>query len=580
MLIYKFPLGILLFVCNLAQIAQAKDSLVPEDSADRVGPGIADLFEREGPPPNYQATRNHVHVGFRWQPYRKQPKNSEADIKRELGKVGSYASFWFMSLHTLPEKKNLDYANHASDTARAIKHAVKLCKERGIKTELVIWQVPLWINGGKDYDDFKKKPPDEQAIYDMVKATAEWFGEDVDYYGIFHEANHPKYWDGNFDELMDLFILPATRAIRDYEKESGHKKVISTAGLSPSRNCKKWYNVQLKSKELMGMIDNFALNLSDFNNGWGGGLLTWVSSVWSQMEYMDKRLNEEGYSDKGLVAAESWICWDGRKTIHGPEGSGETVESTLRIFGECLQRGLSLANLPWADNNSAWTMGLTKRLDYNGRLAELGEKLNSNFTGGPAIATRKLNLIGPDDKFTIQNDVPAISRNKFGAPYAVPDDPNHTHYYIWRWFAQLSAGQNECIHHAIAGEEGNDILLTEVDDENFMRMCSYDRTENRFIVLVARRKANRDPEDMTISIPATIQKGKRYNRDGKFVGEGFTEGEKVRVRWITEDVEPKTGYRQNMKYKETDLIEVKGGKLTFKLTAANRLTSIVFESLR
>jgi len=35
-----------------------------------------------------------------------------------------------------------------------------------------------------------------------------------------------------------------------------------------------------------------------------------------------------------------------------------------------------------------------------------------------------------------------------------------------------------------------------------------------------------------------------------------------------------------MKYKETDLIEVKGGKLTFKLTAANRLTSIVFESLR
>jgi hypothetical protein len=500
-------------------------------------------------------------------------------MKRELGKVGSYASFWYMTLHTLPEKKNLDYANHPSNTARAIKHAVKLCKERGIKTELVIWQVPLWINGGKIYDDFNKIPPDDQAIYDMVKATVEWFGEDVDYYGIFHEANHPKYWDGNFDELMDLFILPATRAIRDYEKETGDKKVISTAGLSPSRNCKEWYDVQLKSKELMGMIDNFALNLSDFNNGWGGGLLTWVSSVWSQMEYMDKRLNEEGYSDKGLVAAESWICWDGRKTTHGPEGSGETVESTLRIFGECLQRGLSLANLPWADNNSAWTMGLTKRIDYNGRLAELGEKLNPNFTGGPAIATRKLNLIGPDEKFTIQNNVPAISRNKFGAPYAVPDDPNHTHYYIWRWFAQLSAGQNECIHHAIAGEEGNDILLAEVDDEDFMRMCSYDRTEDRFIVLVARRKSNRDPEGMTISIPATIQKGKRYNRDNQFVGEGFSEGEKVRVRWTTEDVEPKTGYRQNMKYGETDFIEVENNKLTFSIPESRRLTSIVFEAI-
>ena len=37
----------------------------------------------------------------------------------------------------------------------------------------------------------------------------------------------------------------------------------------------------------MGMIDNFALNLSDFNNGWGADSHR-VSSVWSQMEYMDK----------------------------------------------------------------------------------------------------------------------------------------------------------------------------------------------------------------------------------------------------------------------------------------------------
>ena len=186
----------------------------------------------------------------------------------------------------------------------------------------------------------------------------------MDYYGIFHEANHPKYWEGDWDELMELFILPAARAIRDYSEETGDHKIVSTAGLSPSRNCKEWYDVQLEYPELMGMIDNFALNLSDFNNGWGGGLLTWVSSVWDQMEYMDERLNEEGYFDKGIVAAESWVCWDGKRTPHGPEGSGDTVESTLRILGECLQRGLGLTNLPWADNNSPWTMGLTKRIDY------------------------------------------------------------------------------------------------------------------------------------------------------------------------------------------------------------------------
>ena len=70
------------------------------------------------------------------------------------------------------------------------------------------------MNGGeKEYDDFNKLPPDNQAVYDMVLGQL-WngLGEDVDYYGIFHEANHPKYWDGSWDELLDLFVLPANNA--------------------------------------------------------------------------------------------------------------------------------------------------------------------------------------------------------------------------------------------------------------------------------------------------------------------------------------------------------------------------------
>jgi len=556
----------------------AEESLIPKDPAERVGPGIPDLFEVDGKHPDYEVTRNHLHVGFRWQPYADQPKNSEADIERELGKVGSYASFWYMSLHTLPQKKNLDYKNYPSREAQAIRHAIKLCKQRGIKTELVIWQVPLWMNGGEEYADFNMLPPDNQAIYEMVKKTVEWFGEDVDYYGIFHEANHPKYWEGDWDELMELFILPAARAIRDYSEETGDHKIVSTAGLSPSRNCKEWYDVQLESPELMGMIDNFALNLSDFNNGWGGGLLTWVSSVWDQMEYMDERLNEEGYFDKGIVAAESWICWDGRRTPHGPEGIGDTVESTLRILGECLQRGLGLTNLPWADNNSPWTMGLTKRIDYNGQLAKLGEELYPNFMGGPAIASRKLNLRGPDHKLSIHNDLASFEDSEFGAPYAVPDDPNHTHYYVWRWFAQLSAGQNECIHHTIAGEEGNDIILSEVDEDDYMRASSYDRTNNRFIVLLARQEADEDPEDLTITLPATIQKGARYHRDEIFVGEGFSEGEEISVRWVSEDIEPRTGYRENKISSDPQFVVVTDGLLSIEIPESRRLTTVIFES--
>jgi hypothetical protein len=331
---------------------------------ERDGPGLVGFFDRDTPAPDYEATVNHKHVGFRWQPYAERPKNSEHDISLELGKVGSYASFWYMSLHTLPKKENLDYENKPSKEALAIRHAVKLCKARGIKTELVIWQVPLWMNGGRTYDDFNRMPKDPDGIYDMVTKTVEWFGEDVDYYGLFHEANHRKYWDGSDDELVEQFVLPAARAIRDYTARTGDKKVVSTAGLSPSQNCKKWYDVQLKYPELMGLIDNFALNLSDFSNGYGGGRFTFVKSCWDQMEYMRTRLDEKGYPAKGIASAESWICWDGARTPHGPQATGDPVESTLKIYGECLQRGLSLANLPWADNNSTWTMGLTKRLDY------------------------------------------------------------------------------------------------------------------------------------------------------------------------------------------------------------------------
>ena len=89
--------GLIIMASVMGMTCLAEESLIPEDPKDRVGPGIADLFERDGEPPVYETTRDHMHVGFRWQPYTDRPKNSEADIERELGKVGSYASFWYMS---------------------------------------------------------------------------------------------------------------------------------------------------------------------------------------------------------------------------------------------------------------------------------------------------------------------------------------------------------------------------------------------------------------------------------------------------------------------------------------------------
>jgi hypothetical protein len=158
----------------------------------------------------------------------------------------------------------------------------------------------------------------------------------------------------------------------------------------------------------------------------------------------------------------------------------------------------------------------------------------------------------------------------------VDDDPNHTHYYIWRWFAQLSAGQNECIHHTVAGEEGNDIVLRDLDEDDYLRISSYDRTANRFIVLLARKDEDEDPEDIKISLPASIQVGARYNRDQLFIGEGFSNGDKVQVHWITEDIEPKTGYRKNLIMGDPATIEVANDELTFTIPASRRLSTLVF----
>ena len=99
-------------------------------------------------------------------------------------------------------------------------------------------------------------------------------------------------------------------------------------------------------------------------------------------------------------------------------------------------------------------------------------------------------------------------------------------------------------------------------------------------MLVARIEDEEEPEDMNITIPSTIQKGARYHRDGIFTGEGFSEGEKVQVRWISEDIEPKTGYRENKVSLDPTIAEVTKGELSVRIPQSRRLTTVVFEEIK
>ncbi|MBT6056279.1 MAG: hypothetical protein HOH16_12710, partial [Planctomycetaceae bacterium] len=197
--------------------------------------------------------------------------------------------------------------------------------------------------------------------------------------------------------------------------------------------------------------------------------------------------------------------------------------------------------------------------------------------GGPGIVTQKIGLAGNDEGFQIR----PLEGNVFTVDdYINPPDPNHLHYYIWRWFSQIAAGPNEVIRHAVAGEVGNDIAVTGsgfTGNERY-RIASYNRTEKSFRVLVYASGAN-GKTFTKVSIPSTIQTG-RHSNTGKglqdFCGEGFRSGEAYRVKIITKNISDEDGsdIHQATLNSETKIVE--DGVLTATIVGARQFTLIDF----
>ena len=55
----------------------------------------------------------------------------------------------------------------------------------------------------------------------------------------------------------------------------------------------------------------------------------------------------------------------------GVKDEKDAYDKSVTIFGKLLERGLNTVNMPWCDNSSRWSMGLVKRVDYNGRVKQL-----------------------------------------------------------------------------------------------------------------------------------------------------------------------------------------------------------------
>ena len=91
----------------------------------------------------------------------------------------------------------------------------------------------------------------------------------------------------------------------------------------------------------------------------------------------------------------------------GVKNEKDAYDKSVTIFGKLLERGLNTVNMPWCDNSSRWSMGLVKRVDYNGRVKQLKpDWVVPADDGGPGIITRKINLRGSTDDNVVPSEMP------------------------------------------------------------------------------------------------------------------------------------------------------------------------------
>jgi len=549
------------------------------------------------PKTNYEWTTDHIHVGVRWQPFIVRPKSNAYDATRPIiANDSSYAQFWVSWAAAEPTPVHTDYAKHLSPSLREIERAVETCLAEGFKVEFVFFHCPAWASESGQAGGFK---PKKNLFEGYVKRIATYFKGRVHAYQLSHEANLQGLMNGaDIDFIVNDILIKGAQAIRTvYEAEPRHPVLVSTTGMSPCETCattqgldgtggravNQFYDVMIATPKLMKLIDALNLNVSDQNDGYGNMDGSYVPSVWGNYDLARRKLDAANFRSKSILSAESWISWDDGVSAVDVNGDGlknekDAYHKTVTILGQCLQRGLNTINLPWSDNSSGWAMGLTKRRDYNGRIKSLKPEIVIPANdGGADIVTRKVLLRGNDDNFTIEDG----EGNVFTIDdYVNPPDPNHLHYYIWKWYAQIAGGSDEVIRHALAGEIGNDIVVTGpafTGNERY-RISSYNRTRNRFTVLVYASGAN-GKSWAKVSIPSRIRTGYHYNNEFSridFRGEGFSTGDAYYARIITKDISIEDGSDINPVYLEAHDSIVPSETLTASVPNMNKFTAIEF----
>jgi hypothetical protein len=485
---------------------------------------------------------------------------------------------------------------------QAIDHAVNLCVERGVHAELVMWHCPAWASENGKGGAWKPRVGEYQKF---VTRMAQHFKGRVGAYQLYHEVNLQGMMnEADMNFIKEEIFTNGAKAIRAvYNKEPVAHVIVSTSGTSPCQPCgareglkgvgavavDDYYDQLIADKELMAQVDALNLNISDHFNGYGMMDGALIPNCWTQYDLARGKLDSANYRSKKILSSESWICWDSSGNNHDVNADGkkderDAFEKTITIFGKVLERGLNTVNMPWCDNSSRWSMGLTKRVDYSGQIKKLKpEWVIPSNNGGADVVVRKLGIHGSEEKLK-PHEVPESGLRFTEKNYINPGDPNHLHYYIWRWYSQIAGGSDEVIRHAIAGERGNDITTNGnglTGNEQY-KLSSYNRTKKSFTVLVYANGAAGNGS-LEVSIPATIQDGNHYNNEYSkidFRGEGFRNGSKYNVSTITKDINNSTGKDENVSSGGSRNQVVRDGVLKVRIGKLRKFTTIKFTKAR
>ena len=563
-------------------------SALPEPDAETATPILQS---------DYEWTPDHMQIGIRWQPFPNRPENNAYDTTRPvITEDSSYVQFWISWPAAEPTPEHADYAGHLSGYLQAVEAAVDASLVEGLKVEFVFWHTPGWASVSGNSGGWKPR----KGLYpEFVTRIATHFKGRVHSYQLYHEANGVyHFYDGSIEYLVSEIFIEGARAIRSvYEAAPAEPVIVSTAGCSPCEDCPpltglrftggkgvdEYYDRLIANRKMMKLVDALNLNVTDQNDGYGRMDGSYVPSTWGNYDLVRRKLDTRGFPGKSVMAAESWISWDDSVNATDVNGDGLKNEQdayckTITIMGQCLQRGLNTMNLPWSDNKSDWAMGLTKRRDYNGRVKQLQPDIVIPASdGGADIVTQKVALRGSDNDFTIVDGIGDIFTIE---DYINPADPNHLHYYVWRWYAQIAGGSDEVIRHAVAGEVENDIAVTGpgyTGVERY-RVSSFNRTRDCFTVLLYAAGANGESWAKLL-IPSRIQNGRHYNNRSSrvdFRGEGLPDGARYDVRIVTKDIRPDDGQDDSrVEFEQSNLI-VSNEILRVHIPALNKFTWVEF----